>query len=152
MSDAVEEIIGLINDASFNVSEGYGDFGLEYYSSYLRQSVARVCALVDLLGTRLEKAASVLDVGAYFGSFALPLARLGFRVTAADQWDSYGSSFDGIRAHLKENGVETVNLRGDVTPDKLGSIGLFDCVISMAVIEHIPHTPMRGTRRVVQSL
>ena len=121
--------------------EGYGAFDLDYYSRYLRQSVARVCALVDLLDTRATQGASILDVGAYLGSFALPLARLGFKVTAADQYDHYGTSFDSVRTFLADSGIETVDLPAEVTAVDLSGIGSYHCAISMAVIEHLPHTP-----------
>jgi hypothetical protein len=36
----------------------------------------------------------VLEVGAWFGSFALALRRLGYDVAACDRYSSYGSAFD----------------------------------------------------------
>ena len=141
ISDAIEDLVLFLRHQGFQISEGYGAFDLDYYSSYLRQSVARVCALVDLLDTRVTQDASILDVGAYLGSFALPLARLGFKVTAVDQYDQYGTSFDSVRSFLADSGIETVGLPDEVTAVDLAGTGSYHCAISMAVIEHLPHTP-----------
>ena len=53
----------------------------------------RVVRLVEALRRR-GSGNRVVEVGAWFGSFALPLARLGYEVTAVDRYDSYGRAFD----------------------------------------------------------
>ncbi len=58
--------------------------------SYLRMNVVRVVRVVELLQRRGVEWGAVLEVGAWFGSFALALRRLGYDVVACDRYSSYG--------------------------------------------------------------
>ena len=139
--EGIRELSALLESQSIAVPETYDDFDTQYFVSYLQSSIVRVCALADILADRLSPGASILDVGAYLGSFALPLARLGYAVTAADQYSVHGESLDGVRAMLEANGVRTRELPFEITPQAVADLGTYDCVISMAVVEHVPHTP-----------
>ncbi|HEY1713401.1 MAG TPA: hypothetical protein VGG07_10900, partial [Solirubrobacteraceae bacterium] len=57
--------------------------------SVLRMSVVRIVRLVETLGRRGFGSGDVLEVGAWFGPFALTLRRLGYDVVACDRYSSY---------------------------------------------------------------
>ncbi len=56
--------------------------------AYLRMNVVRVVRLVKMLRRRGFAQGTVLEVGAWFGSFALALRRLGYEVVACDRYAS----------------------------------------------------------------
>jgi len=114
----------------------------EYMSKYLRQNSIRVARLIDKLDAMgLRPGSRLFEIGALFGSFALPLARLGYRVTAIDRY----KAFDGaLAAHvdlMQSAGVEVISVTRETETEAIGRLPAFDCTIAMAVIEHIPHTP-----------
>jgi hypothetical protein len=63
-------------------------------SAYLRMNVVRVVRLVELLRRRGFEGGEVLEVGSWFGSFALAVRRLGYGGVACDRYSSYGAAFD----------------------------------------------------------
>ncbi len=108
---------------------------------YLRMNVVRVVRLVDSLRRRGVETGTVLEVGAWFGSFALSLSRLGYQVVACDRYESYGGAFAGHVELMERNGVRIVSTRRESELSQIASLGQFDVVVAGAVIEHVPHTP-----------
>jgi 2-polyprenyl-3-methyl-5-hydroxy-6-metoxy-1,4-benzoquinol methylase len=104
-------------------------------------NVVRVVRLVELLKRRGFEAGEVLEVGAWFGSFALALCRLGYDVVACDRYSSYGDAFDGNLELMREEGIRIVSTNRESELDQIAALGRFDIVVAGAVIEHIPHTP-----------
>jgi SAM-dependent methyltransferase len=111
--------------------------------SYLRMNVVRVVRLVDAVRARGFEMGRVLEVGAWFGSFALALRRLGYDVTAADRYSSYGDAFDPYVELMEREGISILSTRRESELQKLAALGRFDIVLAAAVIEHVPHTPRR---------
>jgi SAM-dependent methyltransferase len=109
--------------------------------SYLRMNVVRVVRVVEQLRRRGFEQGSVLEVGAWFGSFSLALARLGYDVVACDRYSSYGSAFDANVRLLERSGVRIVSTDREHELDQISALAQFDVVLAGAVIEHIPHTP-----------
>jgi SAM-dependent methyltransferase len=109
--------------------------------SYLRMNVVRVVRLVEVLRRQGFEAGTVLEVGSWFGSFALALRRLGYDVVACDRYSSYGNAFKSHVALLKEEGVRIVTTTREEELAQIAGLGEFDLVLAAAVIEHVPHTP-----------
>ncbi len=113
----------------------------EFMTKYLYQNTLRVVRCHEMLKSQGLQQGSILEIGSYFGSFALAFKRLGYEVTAVDRYDSYGSAFSGYMDLIKHEGINVVSTSRENEHDMTASLGEFDAVISMAVVEHIPHTP-----------
>jgi SAM-dependent methyltransferase len=109
--------------------------------SYLSMSVVRVVRLVELLRRRGVDGGTILEVGAWFGSFALALRRLGYDVVACDRYSSYGEAFDSYVELMRAEGVRVVTTSRETELDDIAALGRFDVAVAGAVIEHVPHTP-----------
>ena len=125
--EAVEPHVALLSDESMPL--------------YLRMNIVRVIRLVESLRRRGVESGTVLEVGAWFGSFALSLSRLGYEVVACDRYESYSGAFAGHIALMEKSGVKIVSTRREDELEQIASLGQFDVVLAAAVIEHVPHTP-----------
>ncbi len=117
---------------------GYGDRA--YAASYLRASSIRVFHAARMLKELGILNGRILDVGSYVGTFALPLQKLGYQVTF-DRYKAFGGAIDGYVDAMRRAGIEAFYSSVETEVEDLDKLGQFDAVISMAVIEHIPHTP-----------
>lgn len=140
--DAAEDITGRL--------EGFRRESLEPHvallpddamRSYLRMNVVRVVRTVELMRRRGFDSGDVLEVGAWFGSFALPLRRLGYEVVACDRYASYGDAFESHLELLRGEGIRIVSTTREGELEQIRGLGQFDVVLAGAVIEHVPHTP-----------
>jgi SAM-dependent methyltransferase len=122
----------------------------EALRSYLLMTVVRVVRVVEALRRRGFKSGRVLDVGAWFGSFALALRRLGYDVVACDRYASYGHAFDGYVDLLEQDCVKVVATTRSHELDEIRGLGTFDAVVAAAVIEHVPHTPRQFLRAIFE--
>jgi SAM-dependent methyltransferase len=109
--------------------------------AYLRMNVVRVVRLVGLLRRRGFDTGKVLEVGSWFGSFALALRRLGYDVVACDRYASYGVAFDSYVELMEAEGIRIVSTDRESELQQIAGLGRFDIVLAGAVIEHVPHTP-----------
>jgi SAM-dependent methyltransferase len=109
--------------------------------SYLRMNVVRVVRLLELLRRRGVSQGTVLEVGTWFGSFALALRRLGYDVVACDRYASYGNAFDSYVELMRAAEIDVVSTTRERELDEISALGQFDVVLAAAVIEHVPHTP-----------
>ena len=127
-------------DASkMDVRSGY--LGREYYARYFRQSITRVYHLVTALRRFGMESGSLLEIGSLFGTFSGALQKLGYRVTAVDRYRKFSGALDCYVDDLRSTGVEVIETDADDENSIIDRLPQFDIVISMAVIEHIPHTP-----------
>ena len=115
--------------------------GRDAVRTYFRQSIIRVYKLIELLREFGLRAGTVLEIGSTFGYFAWPLQRLGHQVTAVDRYQESNGGFDAYLDRLRSSGVRVVETSRGNELEIIGQLGEFDAVISMAVIEHVPHTP-----------
>jgi 2-polyprenyl-3-methyl-5-hydroxy-6-metoxy-1,4-benzoquinol methylase len=116
-------------------------FSREFFAGYLRQSTIRVVHLIEHLRAAGMTGGAVLEVGALFGQFATALKRAGYDVTVVDRYRSQNGAFDEYVRYFRELGIRVVEADRDDEAARIASLGRFDAVISMAVVEHIPHTP-----------
>ena len=114
---------------------------MEARKKYLYQTALRVTHLCDALAEHGLTSGSVLEIGSLYGSFALSLRRLGYDVTAVDRYDEMDPSVNGYVDELALAGVRVVRTTRASETQAIESLGWYDCVIAMAVIEHVPHTP-----------
>lgn len=115
--------------------------GMEARKKYLYQTALRVTHLCEALADHGLTSGSVLEIGSLYGSFALSLQRLGYDVTVVDRYDEMDSSVNGFVDNLAAAGVRVVRTTRASEAEAIESLGSYDCVIAMAVIEHVPHTP-----------
>ena len=115
--------------------------GIEARKKYLYQTALRVTHLSDALAEHGLTTGSVLEIGSLYGSFALSLQRLGYDVTAVDRYDDMQPSVNAYVDALTAAGVRIVRTTRASETEVIESLGSYDCVIAMAVIEHVPHTP-----------
>ncbi len=109
-------------------------------AGYLRQTRIRVVAAVRELRRRGISSGRILDVGSLYGAFALPLQQLGYEVTVIDRYRDY-PGLEMVVERLRKVGAHVVSTSRSDEVSILKSLGEFDVVMSMAVLEHIPHTP-----------
>lgn len=138
VASTTDDIIALLERRA--ELRGNGALSWENFRKYLYMNNARVCALVRDLRRR-GVSGTVLEVGSLAGSFAIPLARLGYKVTVADRYSSMGGAYDELISWMRELGITVVDTTAETEYTTIPALGRFDAVISMAVIEHIPHTP-----------
>jgi SAM-dependent methyltransferase len=137
-----EDLVALLRDFEPEALESHvALLATDAMRAYLRMTVVRVVRLVELLQRRGKEQGAVLEVGSWFGSFALALRRLGYDVVACDRYSSYGNAFDGNVALMRGTGIEVVPTTRQDELDQISALGQFDVVLAAAVIEHVPHTP-----------
>ncbi len=140
--DVTRELMNLLptyDPSKMNERHGYRN--RELSGQYLRQSTIRVYHLIRQLRERGLNGGTVLEVGSLFGQFSLVLQRLGYQVTCIDRYRGYHGALDGYVAHLRAAGVNVIDADRSDEEALTAQLGTFDVVLSMAVIEHIPHTP-----------
>jgi 2-polyprenyl-3-methyl-5-hydroxy-6-metoxy-1,4-benzoquinol methylase len=140
--EAADELIRLLDEFQPQAVERHiASLSKDAMRLYLRMNVVRVVRLVELLRRRGFERARVLEVGAWFGSFALALRKLGYDVVACDRYSSYGDAFAAHLELMQAAGVRIVSTSRETEVEEIASLGQFDVVLAGAVIEHVPHTP-----------
>lgn len=138
-TDRLIKLLPTYDSSKMKGLSGYLD--ARYFETFLRQSTIRVCHLIEQLHALGVTGGTVLEVGALLGQFAMPLRRLGYEVTVVDRYRAYDGAFAGFVSHLRQAGVNVIETDRDDETGLMARLGQFDAVISMAVVEHIPHTP-----------
>lgn len=113
----------------------------DFFAKYLYMNTVRVAAMCTEITRRIPSPGTAIEVGSYFGSFALALRRLGWQVTAVDRYDSYGPAFGPYTDLMEDEGVMVVRTTRETEDATLAGLATHDVVLAAAVIEHIPHTP-----------
>ena len=140
---SIEDLLGRLQSYSPEALRKHvGYLDREFMGKYLRQTGVRVARLIDRLDAMgLRPGSRLCEIGALFGSFALPLARLGYRVTAIDRYKAFDGALAAYEDLMLSEGIEVVSVTRETETEAIGRLPAFDCTIAMAVIEHIPHTP-----------
>jgi 2-polyprenyl-3-methyl-5-hydroxy-6-metoxy-1,4-benzoquinol methylase len=139
---ATERILAGIPRTDFTPLERRSP-GLKGYDweTYLRLSSIRMAAAAAALWPHVPRGARILDVGAYFGNFALMFRDAGYEIDAVDSYAAYGGAFAHTSRLFAESGVRRLDF-DDVGLDLRGMPPAgYDAVMCMGVIEHVPHTP-----------
>jgi len=107
------------------------------WENYLQLSSIRMVRALRMIRKRVEIGSEILDFGSYFGNFSLMLALAGYKVSALDSYDVYGSCFQNHCDVLRQNSIEIMTFKDyEHSPDIR-----YHATLLMGVIEHIPHTP-----------
>ncbi len=141
-AQTIADLSVLVDD--YDIGEFSSDMGIldaDYPVRYLRQTIIRVCKAAELLREMGLASGTLLEIGTLFGPFALAMQRLGYQVTAVDRYDSYGPRLQRCVRLLEASGVRIVSTTPETEIEQFEELGDFDAVLSMAVVEHIPHTP-----------
>jgi len=136
--EIIDRLPSLKLDHLHNNNLGYGETD---WPTYLKVSAVRVLLLFREFKSYGLTSGTILEIGGLFGTFGLPLQRLGYQVTLVDRYANYSPALDPICHWLEREGLTTVRTTREDEDQDIGLLGTFDAVISMAVIEHIPHTP-----------
>ncbi len=105
------------------------------FYNYLKLSKKRFYNVYILFA---EESKMICDVGGFFGVFPTVLSKLGYDVSMTETLKYYTDAFDGMFAYIRSNGVEIIDVdpfEKDVLPQNK-----FDEIITLAVIEHYPHS------------
>jgi 2-polyprenyl-3-methyl-5-hydroxy-6-metoxy-1,4-benzoquinol methylase len=148
---ATEEVLAAIHGHDLSALAARSP-GLRNYdwTAYLRCSVARMVRVARALpaGASLR----VLDIGSYFGNFALMCQLRGYRVDAIDSYSAYGAAFAPCVLQMQRAGVSVLDFAAVGTGLEAVDDGSYDAVLCLGVIEHIAHTPrplLRAVERVL---
>lgn len=140
---ATQELIGLVEryapdalgkNLAIHISR-------DFARKYLRQNTIRVVHLVAMLRDMGLSGGRILEIGGAFGSFAYVLQRLGYQVTVIDRYADFNGAMNPYISLMRDFGVEVIEASRENEVERTAALGEYDAVISMAVIEHIPHTP-----------
>jgi 2-polyprenyl-3-methyl-5-hydroxy-6-metoxy-1,4-benzoquinol methylase len=132
-------LIPEIKTNSLDKNQGFGDHN--YWQSYCKQNLIRVYHLITSFREQGFYSGSILEVGSFFGTFAIPLQKLGYQVTVMDRFENFGDAIDVYIDEMRALGINLISSTKENEYELLDSLPEFDAVISMAVIEHVPHTP-----------
>lgn len=91
-------------------------------------------AVVGLVESHAPAGCRVLDLGCGNGYFSGRLARLGFDVVGMD------NSASGIEQAVRHHAPARFAVGDCQDPSSVASLGSFDAVVSVEVIEHVPST------------
>jgi len=128
---------------------GYKDYD---FTRYLKRSWWRAYEVYKILPEDNEKIIKILDLGGFFGNFALCFKKLGYDLTVVDAYNYYDDLFDKLVIFLKDKGINVKNL--DFT-NKLPldyPIEKYDVILCLAVLEHLADSPKTLMNNIKQSL
>lgn len=126
------EMQNVISKHNYGWRSGELDFAI-----YLKASVKRFYVAYENICE--SQAASVCDVGGFWGIFPIVLSRLGVKCVAmTEALKYYDSAFDGLFNYIRSKGVEIIDI--DPFLPNHNVLPTFDFVSALAVIEHYPHS------------
>lgn len=105
------------------------------FENYLINSVTRY---YNIIASMKEQTKSIADIGGFWSVFPLTMKEFGFDVYMTEAKKYYSNSFDNLFNHIEKQGVKIIDT--DPFSEDLSSIGTFDLVTIMAVLEHYPHS------------
>jgi 2-polyprenyl-3-methyl-5-hydroxy-6-metoxy-1,4-benzoquinol methylase len=110
------------------------------WDDYIRLSIIRMVRVARALRAHVRPGDRVLDLGSYFGNFALMARKLGFAVDAMDSYDRYAPALSRERQHLVRQGIHVLDTSGTEQP-LAQRTETYAAALCLGVVEHIPHTP-----------
>ena len=142
------KLISLIANKEFSCSMYENSPALKGYNwqAYLEASAIRISHVLAALRRFAPEKSIIFDFGSYFGNFSLAAKLVGYEVTAIDFYKQYGDNFAEVVSLLAENHIPIRET------ESFSEKGCADVVLSMGVIEHIPHTPRSVLHRAVEML
>jgi len=114
----------------------YGFLNFDF-ERYFNQSKIRYFQVLKLLNFPKNK--KILDIGGFFGLFALDAEELNNQVTVAEKFSYYDNYFNNIKNHLIKNDIKILDK--DFVLEKYRGKKKYDIVTCLAVIEHLSDSP-----------
>jgi len=121
------------------------------WRGYIEASRWRALWVLEALRKAGVRGGRVLDQGSFFGNFSLAFQRLGFHVTGCDYYEAMGEVMRPWRELLAAEGVD-VRDAGRFAEQLPFLQGAFDVVLSLGVVEHIPHSPRQHLEELIRCL
>lgn len=138
---AVRPLDGALADALAAHDQDFKNFNFLYY---LKQSWFRAWKIYNLLPDNSDgQKIRVLDLGAFFGNFALCLKRLGYEVVIAEVYEYYQNAFDQLKLFLENEGLKVLNLDCTAVLSLENFNEKYDVVLCLAILEHLAESPKR---------
>lgn len=109
------------------------------FREYLDRSAIRYFNAYSAISSHhAQPVKSVCDVGGFWGVLPVTLAKCGFEVTMTESLAYFGGAFDPLFSFIEEEGVAIRDF--DPFDSQSVTLGRFDAVCLMAIIEHYPHS------------
>lgn len=145
---ATGKVVSLVKDKVFTAAMHENSPALKgfQWQGYLEASTVRLAYFLAALRRYVPKGGKVFDFGSYFGNFSLTAQEAGYTVTAIDFYKYYGVNFAEVVSLLNDSGVRVVETESFAEKNSA------DAVLSMGVIEHIPHTPRQVLQQSIAML
>lgn len=122
------------------------------FREYLNRSVVRYFTAYSAITSHSARPVeSVCDVGGFWGVLPVTLAKCGFQVTMTESLGYFGGAFDPLFRFIETQGVTIRDF--DPFDAQPVTLGRFDAVCLMAIVEHYPHslkTLMSNIRSLLQ--
>lgn len=120
------------------LGEFLGALDQDFFTLYFRETIVRVYHMMKTLQEFKLRKGSVLEIGSLMGNFSVALARSGYNVTSVDRYTTYQGAADAYLDLMRSLGIRVEPTTREDEAQRIDSLGKFDAVICMAVIEHIP--------------
>jgi len=122
-------------------NRGYAHYARDTFHHFVVQERARFVKAARWLADA-RTGPRVCDLGCFIPYLPLVLSRLGYEVAIVDRYEFFTDEFRGAVEQVSARaGVRVVD--ADILADDLSSIGTFDAVLLMAVVEHLHGSPLR---------
>jgi 2-polyprenyl-3-methyl-5-hydroxy-6-metoxy-1,4-benzoquinol methylase len=111
--------------------------GLFDFRTYLQASSIRFYKAYRSFAAE-ENVKTVCDIGGFWGVFPITLKSLGYDVAMTESLKYYNDSFQDLFKYIAEQGVAIFDY--DPFQPNVPSLGCFDVITVMAILEHYPHS------------
>lgn len=111
-----------------------------FYNYLLRSSIRFFNCYSTFInsGNIKNESISILDIGGFWGVFALTMKKLGYNIQITEKLGYYNHAFDRLFSFMQDSGIEIIDIDLVQSQD---IIGYFSHITCMALIEHLPHSP-----------
>jgi 2-polyprenyl-3-methyl-5-hydroxy-6-metoxy-1,4-benzoquinol methylase len=132
-------------------NQGYAHYQSDAFQHFVVSERSRFVKAASWLRDA-EAGRRICDLGCFIPYLPLLLSRLGYKLAMVDRYEFFTDEFrSAIERVAGDSGVRVVD--ADMLADDLSSLGRFDAVLLMAVVEHLHGSPLRlmsGIREIIE--
>jgi 2-polyprenyl-3-methyl-5-hydroxy-6-metoxy-1,4-benzoquinol methylase len=154
LADADKLIVPLLD--SINVDDisqhnfDYKSYNKDRFRHFIEAEKTRFITATKIIYQDF-KGGTICDLGTFIPYFPIILASLGYDVTIVDTYKLYGSNFENsIRELAEKKSIKVVDL--NILNDSLDSLGIYDVVLLMAVVEHLNGSPRELMQKIYKMI